>query len=83
MAIRQYLKEGGAFEPKDIAAMSMALEDVCRALGLQDPMTREVVAIRIINLARQGERSPTRLRDRALYESGIVVDALANTKGVA
>ena len=69
MAIRQFLKDGGVFEPEHIKAMSLAFEDVCKALGVQDNVTREVMAIRVIELARQGEHSPTRLRDRVLNEA--------------
>jgi hypothetical protein len=82
MAIRQFLREGGVFEPDDIKAMSMAFEDVCNSLDLRDPMSREVMALRIIELARQGERSPTRLRDRALAETGLA-KGMDNTKGAA
>ena len=78
MPIKQFLREGGVFEPNDIKAMSMAFEDVCKALDLRDPMSREVMAVRIIELARQGERSPTRLRDRVLQETG-----LGGVKGAA
>jgi hypothetical protein len=63
----------GAFEPKDIEAMSMALEDVCKALHLRDGKhaAREVIATRIIDLAHRGVRSPTVLRDRVLKEAGL------------
>jgi hypothetical protein len=70
MAISQFLKEGGVFEPNDIKAMSIAFEDVCKALDLCEPLSREVIAVRIIELARAGVRSPTELRDRVLQESG-------------
>ena len=63
----------GVFEPHDIEAMSMALDDVCKTLNLSDDAKaeREVIAGRIIELARRGERSPTRLRDRVMQESGL------------
>ncbi len=63
----------GTFDPADIKAMSMALDDICNALNLTDGATaaRGVIAERIIALARRGERSPTRLRDRVLEESGL------------
>jgi hypothetical protein len=67
--ILPFLKDG-VFDPNDIAAMSLALDDVCKALNLQDASAaREVIAIRIIDLAKAGERSPTRLRDRLLHEA--------------
>lgn len=59
-----------AFEPHDIQAMSMAFEDVCKALNLPEDA-------RSVREARQGERSPTLLRDRVLKEVG-----LADTVGL-
>jgi hypothetical protein len=59
-----------AFEQTDIAAMSMALDDVCMRLKIDgDTSAREAIAIRIIELARRGERSPVKLRDRILFEA--------------
>jgi hypothetical protein len=72
-----FLRDGAClrdsvFEPHDIKAMSMALDDVCETLKLRDDSSaREVIAARIIELARRGERSPTRLRDRVLHEAGL------------
>jgi hypothetical protein len=62
---------GGVFDPGDIQAMSMALDDVCTSLNVHDGPAREVLAERIITMARTGERSPTILRDRVLREAGI------------
>jgi hypothetical protein len=61
-----------AFEPEATQAMSVAFEDVCRALNLPDAAEREraAVAVRIVELARRGERDPHRLRDRVLREAG-------------
>jgi hypothetical protein len=75
-AIVPFLKDG-AFGPSDIQAMSMALDDVCEALNITDGQkaAREVIAQRIIALAQQGERSPTRLRDRVLRDSGFSDEA--------
>jgi hypothetical protein len=73
-AIVPFLKiEEGVFDPKDIQAMSMALDDICKALNLTNgqKVEREVIAERIIALAQQGERSPTRLRDRVLQEAAL------------
>jgi xanthine dehydrogenase YagR molybdenum-binding subunit len=64
------LSQDKAFEPHDIRAMSMALDEVCQALKLDgNAKAREIAAIRIIELAQRGERSPTRLRDRVLQEA--------------
>jgi CRP-like cAMP-binding protein len=50
--------------------MSTALEEVSRTLQLDgDQRAREVIAVRIIELARRGERDPERLRDRVLQEA--------------
>jgi hypothetical protein len=70
-AILPYLRDA-VFAQKDITAMSMALDDVCKALNLLDGSpAREVIAERIIALATTGERSPTLLRDRVLREAGL------------
>ena len=52
--------------------MSMALDDVCKTLNLTGGANaaRQIIAERIIELARRGERSPTVLRDRVLHECG-------------
>jgi hypothetical protein len=69
-----------AFEPQDIKAMSTALDDVCRVLKVRDASSQQVFATRIIDLARRGERSPMRLRDRLLQEArqASVLDLPAN-----
>jgi hypothetical protein len=71
LPILRYLKPHGVvFRPHELRAMSMALDDVCDTLGIRDNnVTREVIAIRIIELARHGECSPTKLRDRLLAEA--------------
>jgi hypothetical protein len=77
-AIRPYLRDA-VFDQKDISAMSMALDDVCKALNiLDDRQAREVIAERIIALARDGERSPTLLRDKVLREAGLAHAAHVN-----
>jgi hypothetical protein len=72
MAIILPFVKDGVFDDKDITSMSAALDDVCKILNLRDDSSaREVIAIRIIDLARAGERSPTRLRDRILHEADL------------
>jgi hypothetical protein len=72
MAIILPFVKDGVFDDKDITAMSTALDDVCKILNLRDDSAaREVIAIRIIDLARAGERSPARLRDRILHEADL------------
>ena len=57
-----------AFGPDTIAALAMALEDALHQLRLTDRNDPQVtmLAKRIIELARQGERDPARLRDQAI-----------------
>jgi hypothetical protein len=69
-AIIPFLQDD-AFDPDALQAMSVALEEVCRELQVNgDQRAREAVAVRIIELARRGERDPDRLRDRVLREAG-------------
>jgi hypothetical protein len=65
----EFVRESAAFNPEDIRAMSIALEDVCKTLGVDRHQDRKVIAVRIVELAHRGERSPTKLRDRLLAEA--------------
>jgi hypothetical protein len=62
-----------AFGPDDIKAMSIALDEVCRKLDLTNDKQeeREVLANRIVALARHGERDPAVLRDGVLREFAV------------
>jgi hypothetical protein len=54
-----------AFDPDHVGAMGAAFEQALAALGLtdrSDPLC-EVVAKKVIELGKQGERDPDRLRD--------------------
>jgi hypothetical protein len=59
---------GGAFDQNAISAMSTVLEDVCTTMNLRTGAKneREAIAIRIVELALQGETDPERLRARML-----------------
>jgi hypothetical protein len=62
--------QGAAFDSEALQAMSTALAEVCRTLKIEnDQGAREVIAVRIIELARRGERDPDRLRNRVLREA--------------
>jgi hypothetical protein len=67
MPIRPLL-DGGAFSPEDVTALIAAFEDSLRALGLVDRKDPAVVLVakRIIELAKTGERNPGVLRDQTL-----------------
>jgi hypothetical protein len=59
----------GVFEPADIKVMSdaydMVMEDIY-GFGRPNKIVVQIIATRIINLARGGERDPDRLRESAL-----------------
>jgi hypothetical protein len=61
-----------AFPPEVIEAMSWAFDEVCERLAIPETADapREVVALRIVELASKGERDPKRLRDKALKSIG-------------
>jgi hypothetical protein len=66
--IRRFLEGDRSFGPGEIEVLVTAFEDALRELQLsdrEDPVTL-TVARRVIELAKQGERDPVRLRDRAL-----------------
>ncbi len=62
------------FGPDEIKAMLIALDEVCSKFGLADDKQeeREVLAKRIIALARRGERNPAALRDGVLRELAVI-----------
>src|SRR5262249_37077624 len=61
-------REQEIFGPDPVAVLAAALEDAVRQLRLVDRNDPAVtmVAKTIIELARRGERDPTRLRDQAI-----------------
>ena len=70
--ILPFLTDASVFEPEATAAMSVAFDTACRALNLADGAAREreAVAVRIIELARRGERDPGRLSQSVLRDAG-------------
>ena len=70
MPIRKYLNDHASFEPEAIDAMSQALEDACRALHVDGQIhDREVIATRIIDLARTGVIDAKALAARVVAEA--------------
>jgi hypothetical protein len=71
MPIRKHLIDKTAFGPVAIAAMSKAFEEACIALQVSadDEKGREIIATRIIDLARNGLVEPAALRDRIVSEA--------------
>jgi hypothetical protein len=68
--ILPFLRDQNVFDPKDIVAMSIALDDISEKLKVgHDSTARAVLAARIIDLARLGERDPIRLCNRVIHEA--------------
>ena len=69
-SIVEFIAGSLAFGPEDVEAMSRALDGACNALNIvANPTARELIAMRIVELARQGERSPENLQARLLAEA--------------
>jgi hypothetical protein len=71
MPIRKHLTDKTVFGPAAIEAMSKAFEEACNALRVfaGDEKGREIVATRIIDLARNGLTDPKALRHRVVAEA--------------
>ena len=71
MNIHQLLKKT-AFDPDEISRLVGAYEDILTALGLSnraDPIT-EIVAAKVIEVAKTGELDRTRLKQLVLEQFG-------------
>lgn len=70
--ILPFLNGEPVFDPEALHAMSAALDQACGALKLPEDAAREreTVAVRIVELARRGERDAQRLCERILHEAG-------------
>ena len=68
-ALHPYLRDA-VFEPEEIHALIVAFDEICREMDLPTTATvaREVVATRIIDLAREGLIDPTLFKRRVLHE---------------
>ena len=67
MPIQPLLRDG-VFSPEDVTSLTTTFEDMLHAMGVRDRThpTALLIAKRIIELARQGERNPKLLRDAVL-----------------
>ena len=67
MPIREFA-EDQVFDPEMIAVMRTALVDACASLGLRHraDLATELVARKVIELAKAGERDPARLKTAVL-----------------
>jgi hypothetical protein len=70
-AISSFLTEDLVFDPATVRTMSAAFDAICVALNIPATATvpREVIAMRVIDLAQHGESDADKLRDRVLRES--------------
>ena len=69
-SIVELVADNLAFDPQDIDAMAAALDAVCKALNIQGNTTaRELIALRIIDLARGGNRSCVVLQECLLADA--------------
>jgi hypothetical protein len=64
----QPLLRDGVFSPEDVTSWTVTFEDMLHTMGVRDRAhpTALLIAKRIIELARQGERNPKLLRDAVL-----------------
>jgi hypothetical protein len=73
--ILNYIPSPAAFDPEVISIMAKAYEQALASLESSPPQSvRELIAARIIGLARGGERDPRTLCAKALAALGIVRD---------
>ena len=72
MPIRPFLKDA-TFDPEHVKAMGKAFDSIIRGLRDrgQSRVVREVIAQRIIALAKTGERDPDKLSELAKDALGI------------
>jgi hypothetical protein len=62
-----------SLDPATVTAIMAAFDEACKALGLanrDDPLT-DLLARKVVEMARQGERDPTRLRNLTLQSLGL------------
>jgi hypothetical protein len=73
---------GPVFDAADIQLMSeaydKAIEDVY-SFGRPNAIVEEIMATRIVNLTKGGERDPNRLREKALAACGFSLDRASRT----
>jgi hypothetical protein len=64
------ISEGGSYDPETIALLRTVLDAAWNALSPERRarITKADLALRILNVAAQGERDPIRLRRRAVAE---------------
>ena len=71
-SIHVYLKGALVFDHELTQTMGTAFDEVCRALSVAAHAKdmRETIALKVIDIAGQGEHDPDRLRDAVLRAMG-------------
>jgi hypothetical protein len=70
--ILNYISREDVFEPEILAAMGDAYDRALHSLHVEPPRSaREIIAARIISLARKGESDPRKLCEEALFALGV------------
>jgi len=71
VTIRSRFEDAASFDPEEVDAMAQAFSDTCNTLRIfaGDAHGREVIATRIIELARHGLTDPIALHDRIVAEA--------------
>jgi hypothetical protein len=69
--MRAPLQDNSTFEPEAALILAQAVDDTCRVLQIppEDTRDREVIAARIVDLARGGIVDAAMLQQRVLQES--------------
>ena len=83
MATANHALHGDAvFEPDETHAIAVAFDEICREMKLPEAATvaREIIAMRVIDLAREGLLDPTILRNRVLREARMARQLLADSE---
>jgi hypothetical protein len=72
-SILPFIRKHSEFDDTLIKPMGAAFDAVCRELHDtgQPPIVQEILARRIVDALRRGERDPERLRDAALSAIGL------------
>lgn len=70
--ILPFLRGQPVFDPEMLGAMSAAFDQACQVLKLPETAgrERESVAVKIVELARRGERDPKRLYQSVVRDAG-------------
>ena len=73
MPITRHLSRTSVFEPEGIAAMATAFELACADLAIfaNDRRGREIIALRIIDLAREGTLDAEMLHTRVVAQARV------------